>query len=144
MCTYIGIPFGHDNFIIVEDSNGSVNAKFRAKTVESIGFATGNTVPKAARALVASIRRTADEMEAAIDKWEKKMNKEDFSKQMHCLVDTSINVQREGQAFLPVFVEQYLKWLSDGTKTATLEQFRHQQPKDFGKLMKDLGVPEIK
>ena len=72
MSNCVAIPFSHDNHIIVEDSHGSMNAKFRAKTLESIGFAAGNTVPKAARALVASIRHTADEMETAIDEWEKK------------------------------------------------------------------------
>lgn len=45
------------------------------------------------------------------------MNREDFSKQMHCLVDASISIQREGQAFLSVFVEMYLKWLSEELRT---------------------------
>ena len=115
MSTYIGIPFGHDNHIIVEDSHGSMNAKFRSRSVDPIGFAAGNTVPKAARALVASVRRTADEMEAAIDKWEQ------------CL-----KLQTDG-----------LKTATPERSRSQDSKDSCQFPKDFCQLMKELGVPEI-
>lgn len=64
------IPFWSDsNYIIIEDTMGTQEALFKARLRESIGFGSGDTHLEAARSLIDSVRRAADDMECALNKW---------------------------------------------------------------------------
>ncbi len=54
------------NFIVIEDSMGAMDHKFRSRLTESNGYGSGDTEEEAAMAVVACIRKEADEMEMAI------------------------------------------------------------------------------
>ena len=60
------LKFHHDNHVIVEDTNGTSDALFRAKTVDPVGYGGGHTVYEAVLSLCESLRETADEIESEL------------------------------------------------------------------------------
>ena len=64
------IPVDDHITIRIDDTMGCMEDKFRARTVDPVGFGSGDTPAEAARSLVRCIRASADTMEASIDEWE--------------------------------------------------------------------------
>lgn len=60
------------NYIIIEDSRGIIDQRYKSYLRDDCGFGCGDTVVGAAKSVVNSIRRYCDKMDAAIKEWESK------------------------------------------------------------------------
>lgn len=66
------IQYGYDLVVIVEDTHGTMNHKYRAKLRDGGGLGSGHTPEEAVQSLVQNMRREADVIEqAAIAKFRK-------------------------------------------------------------------------
>ena len=62
------LKFGYDNCVIIELTRGIMDAEYMAKIRDGVGLGAGNTVEEAIASVVASLRETADIIEAESNK----------------------------------------------------------------------------
>lgn len=65
------LEFGWHSYVIVDDTHGAADSKYRAKTVDAVGFGGADTPQEAILSLCESLRQTADTIEAALVKKER-------------------------------------------------------------------------
>lgn len=57
------LKFGWDNYVIIENTRGTMDCEYKASIRDGVGLGAGNTVEEAIASVVASLRRTADVIE---------------------------------------------------------------------------------
>ncbi len=57
------LKFAWDSYVVVDDTHGICDTKYRAKTVDPIGFGGGDTPQEAILSFCESLREVADEIE---------------------------------------------------------------------------------
>jgi hypothetical protein len=62
------IKFGYDSAVVVDFTRGTMDCKLKCSTVDPVGFGVGDTVRETVLSLCNSLRRTADEIEEALEK----------------------------------------------------------------------------
>lgn len=57
------LTFQRDNHVVVEDSQGIMDYKYKSKIVDPVAFGVGDTFEEAVLSICSSLRRAADEIE---------------------------------------------------------------------------------
>lgn len=60
------LKYGHDSFVIVEDTGGAMDHPYRARLRDGDSCGSGNTVNEAIASLVANMRLKASQIEQAL------------------------------------------------------------------------------